>query len=137
MRATGTIHIACPPEQVFDLMADARNETKWNGRVSRAELTSGEPIGAGSRFVIVNSGSEYDTVLTVYERPSRLVFEAKGNPDVGISYAFRPDGDGTEMTGELDFRPTGVSKALFAVLAPVIRANVRKQYAAFKSLCER
>jgi uncharacterized protein YndB with AHSA1/START domain len=137
VRAAATTTIACPAEKAFDLMADARNEPQWNSRVSKAELRSGEPIGTGSRFLIVNSGTDYDTTISVFDRPSRLVFEAKGNPDVTIAYTFTGSGDTTELAGELDFRPSGLTKALFFVLAPVIRRDVRKQYAAFKALCER
>ena len=46
--------IACPPEQVFDMVVDLRNETRWSSRVSSAELRSAEPIQLGSRFAIVN-----------------------------------------------------------------------------------
>lgn len=76
MRVTTTTRIACPPEDVFDLLADLRNDVQWNGRVSRAELRSSEPIGLGSRFAIVNGGSPYEVTITGYERPSRLVLEA-------------------------------------------------------------
>jgi uncharacterized protein YndB with AHSA1/START domain len=137
VRASATTYIACPPEKAFDLLADARHETEWNSRVSKAELIGAEPIGAGSKFVIVNGGTSYDTTIASYERPRRLVFEATGNPDVTVAYTLRPSGEGTELTGELEFRATGASKALFALLAPVIRRDVRKQYASFKSFCER
>jgi len=57
VRATATTRIACAPEGVFDTLADLRNETQWNARVSSAELRSDEPIGLGSRFGLVNGGS--------------------------------------------------------------------------------
>lgn len=137
MRAAATTRIACAPEQVFDVLADLRRETEWNSRVSRAELLSGEPIGVGSRFAIVNGGTSYDVTLEMCDRPSRLVFEARGKPDLTITYALAPTADGTELESELDFRPTGALKALFVVLAPVIRRDVPKQYASLKALCER
>ena len=136
MRVTTTTRLACPPEQVFDTVADLRNETQWNSRVSSADLRSGEPIGLGSQFAIVNSGSSYDMTITTYERPTRLVFEGVGNPDVTIVYSFTSSGDGAEMASTLDFHPKGISKVVFAVLAPVIRREVRKQFASFKALCE-
>jgi uncharacterized protein YndB with AHSA1/START domain len=85
VRVAATTHIARPPEEVFDLLADLRNDPRWNSRVSRAELVSAEPIGQGSRFAIVNGGTEYDVTITTYERPSRLVYEASGNPDLTIA----------------------------------------------------
>lgn len=137
MRATATTRIACAPERVFDVLADLRRETEWNSRVSKAELLSGEPVGQGSRFAIVNGGTSYDVTLTACDRPSRLVFDAKGKPDLTITYALTPTADGTELESELDFRPTGALKVLFALLAPVIRRDVPKQYASLKALCER
>lgn len=137
MRVAAHLSIASSPEAVFDAMADARNEPHWNSRVSSGELRSDEPIGTGSRFGIVNGGTPYDVTITTYERPGRLVFEGAGNPDVTIAYAFRPVGDGTEMTADFEFRPQGATKLVFAVLGPVIRRDVRKQYASFQAFCER
>ena len=133
---TATTGIACPPEQVFDMVADMRNETRWNSRVSSAELRSGEPIGLGSRFAIVNGGTAYDVTITTYDRPSRLVFEASGKPDLTIAYAFMPTGEGTDLESGFDFRPRGALKVLFPLLAPLMRRDVPKQYASLKALCE-
>jgi len=136
VRVTATTRIACPPEQVFDTLADLRNDTRWNSRISSAELRSTEPIGPGSRFGIVNGGSPYDVTITSYEPPSRLVIEASGNPDLTIAYALTPTNDGTELVSDFDFRPKGALKVLLPLLAPVIRRDVPKQYASFKALCE-
>jgi uncharacterized protein YndB with AHSA1/START domain len=132
-----TTRIACPPEKVFDLVADLRNDTQWNSRVSHAELRSPEPIGLGSRFGLVNGGTAYDVTITGYERPSRLVFEASGKPDLTIAYTFTPTGEGTELGSEFDFRPRGALKVLLPLLGPVIRRDVPKQHASLKALCER
>jgi polyketide cyclase/dehydrase/lipid transport protein len=94
VRVTTTTRIACPPANVFDMLADLRNDTQWNSRVSRAELRSPEPIGLGSRFGIVNGGTAYDVTITSYDRPSRLVFEASGKPDLTIACTFTPTGEG-------------------------------------------
>jgi uncharacterized protein YndB with AHSA1/START domain len=132
-----TTRIACPPEKVFDLVADLRNDTQWNSRVSHAELRSPEPIGLGSRFELVNGGTAYDVTITSYDRASRLVFEASGKPDLTIVYTFTPTGEGTELGSEFDFRPRGALKVLFPLLGPVIRRDVPKQHASLKALCER
>ncbi|HET7808727.1 MAG TPA: SRPBCC family protein [Gaiellaceae bacterium] len=137
MRVTAKTRIARPPEDVFDTLADLRNDTKWNSRVSRAELRSPEPIGPGSRFAVVNGGTPYDVTITSYDRPSRLVFEASGKPDLTIACTLTPTGEGTELESDFDFRPKGVLKVVFPLLAPVIRRDVPRQYASFKALCER
>ena len=136
MRVTATTRIACPPDRVFDTLADMRNEPQWNSQVSSAELRSDEPIDLGSRFSIVNGGKPYDVTITTFERPSRLVLEASGKPDLTVAYTLTPTADGTDLDSDLDFRPTGALKLLFSLLAPVIRRNVPKQYASLKALCE-
>jgi uncharacterized protein YndB with AHSA1/START domain len=137
VRVTTTTLIACPPEDVFETLADLRNDTQWNSRVSSAELLSPEPIGPGSQFALVNGGTAYDVTITTHERPSRLVFEARGKPDLTITYALTPTGEGTELESDFDFRPSGALKVLFPLLAPVIRRDVPKQHASLKALCER
>jgi uncharacterized protein YndB with AHSA1/START domain len=136
VQVTTRTEIERPPEQVFDTLADLRNETQWNGRVSSAELLSGEPIGPGSRFAIVNGGTPYEVTITTYDRPSRLGLEGSGNPDVTIAYTLTSTGEGTDLETNFDFRPRGALKVLFALLAPVIRRDVPKQYASLKRLCE-
>ena len=136
MRLTTTTRINCPPEDVFDTLADLRNDTQWNSRVSRAELLSPEPIGLGSRFAIVNGGTPYDVTITTYDRPSRLVLEASGKPDLTIACALTRRGEDTELESDFDFRPRGFLKVLFPLLGPVIRRDVPKQFASLKALCE-
>ena len=41
-----------PVEEVFDYVVDERHEANFNPRMSRVELLTAEPIGAGSRFGI-------------------------------------------------------------------------------------
>jgi hypothetical protein len=137
MRAAATVEIASAPEHVFDTLADMRNETRWNSGVSVAELRSDDPLVRGSRFHVVNNKTPYDVTLETCDRPSLLVFEGTGSPDVTITYRLTPLGSGTELSGELLFRPTGLYVALFTVLAPAIRRNVRKEFASLKALCER
>jgi uncharacterized protein YndB with AHSA1/START domain len=137
VRVTTTTRIACPPDQVFGILADVRNDTQWNSRVSSAELRSPEPIGPGSRFAIVNGGTAYDVTIATYERPSRLVLEASGKPDLTIAYAFTPTAEGTELESDFDFRPRGALRVLFPLLAPVIRRDVPRQFASLKAFCER
>lgn len=137
MRVKATTLLACPAEKVFDTLADIRHDTQWNSRVSSVELLSPEPIGPGSRFAMVNGGSKYDVTITTYERPSRLVLEATGNPDLTIAYALSSSDGGTQLESDFDFRPRGVLRVLFLLLAPVIRRDVPKQFASLKAFCER
>jgi uncharacterized protein YndB with AHSA1/START domain len=130
--------IARPPEEVFDRMADARNEPSWNSQVSRSELVSGAPIGSGSRFVTVNRGKEYAATITTYERPNALGFEVSGKQmEITASFRLRPSGSGTAMTAEWDMRPKGIYRLVFRATLAVVRRDLDRQTASFKAFCER
>ena len=49
-RVEGEIVIARPVEEVFDFVADERNEPRYNPRMVRAEQVSSGPIGPGTQF---------------------------------------------------------------------------------------
>jgi uncharacterized protein YndB with AHSA1/START domain len=137
MRVTASTRIDAPPENVFDTLADVRNDTQWNSRVSSAELRSPEPIGLGSRFAMVNGGSSYDVTITTYDRPSRLVLEAHGKPELTIAYTLTPVDGGSDLDSDFEFRPAGAQKLLFALVGPLIRREIPRQFASLKAFCER
>jgi hypothetical protein len=49
-RIAGEIIIRRPVEDVFDFVADERNETRYNAHMLRVEKISDDPIGVGTRF---------------------------------------------------------------------------------------
>ena len=137
MHVQTSTRIAASPEKVFDTLADVRNDVQWNSRITSAELRSPEPIGLGSTFAIVNGGNAYDVTITAHDRPSRLVLEARGKPDLIIAYRLAPAGDGTDLGSDFDFRPAGAQKLLFALAGPLIRREIPRQFTRLKLFCER
>jgi uncharacterized protein YndB with AHSA1/START domain len=75
-RITGEVVIDAPVEEVFDLVADERNEPRYNPRIVRAEKVSDGPVGRGTRFVAEpkSMGSRGEMTLEIldYDRPHRL-----------------------------------------------------------------
>ena len=51
VRISGDVVIDSSVEEVFDFVADERNEPKYNSRIVSAEKLSEGPVGEGSRFV--------------------------------------------------------------------------------------
>jgi uncharacterized protein YndB with AHSA1/START domain len=49
-RVEGEIIIHRPVEEVFDFVADERNEPRYNPRMLDVELITDGPIGLGTRF---------------------------------------------------------------------------------------
>jgi uncharacterized protein YndB with AHSA1/START domain len=75
-RISGAVMIDAPVEEVFDIVADERNEPAYNPRIVRAEKTSDGPVGKGARFVAVPKGTGTKGTMTLeildYDRPHRL-----------------------------------------------------------------
>lgn len=76
-------------------------------------------------------------MVTTHDRPSRLVLEAHGKPELTIAYTLTPTDGGTDLDSNFEFRPMGAQKLLFTLARPIIRREIPKQFAAFKVFCER
>ena len=72
----GQTVIARPVEEVFDFVADERNEPKSNRRMIRAEKLTSGPVGLGTRWTatIAARGRPIDMTIDVTDdhRPHRL-----------------------------------------------------------------
>lgn len=131
------MHIGSPSATVFDLLADARNETRWNGSVLRAELITDEPIGTGSKFVVEDKRGEHEVTITVFDRPERIEFALTGKDmDVAIKYTFTETDGKTTAVGIFDAQPKGFMKVFLPLLMPLIKRDIAKQHVNFKHLCE-
>jgi Polyketide cyclase / dehydrase and lipid transport len=132
-----SVDVAAPPELVFDLMADARNEPAWNSQVSETDLTSAEPIGAGSTFRTVNRGREYVATITEYDRPRDITFRVVGKQmEITGRMSFVGAGVGTHLDANFAMRPQGPMKVMLPLMAPLVRRDFPKQFASFKQFCE-
>ena len=131
------LHIDCPPELAFDLMADVRHLKAWNEGASRADLITGEPIERGSRFTTVNRGQELESTITVFDRPGRIDFDVTSKRlDVDSTFTFTERDGGTALSIMFEPRPKGVLSVLFPLLKPLIRRDLIKQHLKFKDFCE-
>lgn len=127
-RITGDIVIEQPVAEVFDFVADARNEPAYNRQMPTARMLTPGPVGVGSRFAAVHRGRrrpmELQTQLTAYERPRRLA-STTTMPRGRIRgvLTFEPMGSATRMHWDWHLRLTG-----FAQLAsPLVKAIGSRQ----------
>lgn len=80
MLVEADLSVDCPLEQVFDALADLRNEPAWDPRVTGVELLTGEPVGQDSRFAMQVAGERYDAVVRRHQRPHVLEVSGTGRP---------------------------------------------------------
>ncbi len=122
-RIEGEIVIAAPVDQVFDMVADERNEPRYNPRIARVEKTTDGPVGRGSRFTAQPRGLGRRGVMTVevleYDRPDRLATSIRSSHlEVVGTVSFAAVAGGTRMRWSWDTRLRGAMRAL----SPLLRA---------------
>jgi uncharacterized membrane protein len=141
VRVEGEIVINRPVEEVFDFVADERNEPRYNPRMRRADQLTEGPIGAGTRFraQTVSMGRPVDMVIefTGYQRPRRLsesVHMASMELHGGLT--FDPVPDGTRMRWSWELQPRGLLKLMSPLVARMGRRQEQMIWTGLKRLLE-
>jgi hypothetical protein len=137
VRIAGEIVINRPVEEVFDFVADERNEPRYNPRLRRVEQLSAGPIGVGTRFraETVTLGRPVPMVIefTAYERPRRLRSATHmSTMEIDGTLAFESVAGGTRMHWSWELRPRGVLKLLSPLVARIGRRQEEAIWAGLK-----
>lgn len=112
-----------PVEEVFDFLADVRNEAAWNPRVVRIEKLSEGPIDTGTTFHGLYRGiGPLRTELVEYERPRRLSFRSRG-PRMRIAGTFLLSvaREKSNVVLSADLEPQGPFRFIAPLMAPLIK----------------
>jgi Polyketide cyclase / dehydrase and lipid transport len=120
-----TIDIARPAEAVFGYCSDLRTEADWNPVAKTISLTSGEPIGVGSRFVGTWSGLGRSTLAVVaFTPPSSWTTETTEAtlPFRLIGTVVASTATSSRLTMRIELLPTGA----MVILAPVLRILMQR-----------
>ena len=139
-------HIPAPPDDVFDLVSDTRNDPLWCENVETVDLVEGNQVGVGTRFRfhqhLDRPGADrmqFDVdveVIGIGERS--ITWEAKDRFQTReISLAVEPEGNGsriTQVTRATFLRPPGARKWLYPLLA---RRIFGKQFRDLRAYFER
>jgi uncharacterized protein YndB with AHSA1/START domain len=120
--------IGRPIEEVFDFVADERNEPQYNPRMTHAEKVSPGPIGVGTQFssVMTRAGraAEMSIEFTAYDPPRRLASRTHlSNMDIEGVLLFECVPEGTRMKWVWDMELRGVYK----LLGPMVRWMGKRQ----------
>jgi uncharacterized membrane protein len=82
-KAERSAEIPRPAVEVFAFLSNLENLPRWQSCVLRAELTTPEPIGVGSKAVVERRmfGQQIvaDLAVTSYEPPHRVVLETEAS----------------------------------------------------------
>jgi uncharacterized membrane protein len=123
---SGKIMINRPVEQVFDYVADQRNEPIYNSRMLRSEKITDGPIGVGTRFrATARSGRRVLEMLievTEYDRARRFGSRTSmSSVDVDGGLTFEPVDEATRMSWSWHVHPRGPLRLFGPLVARVGR----------------
>ena len=120
---SGQLHIAAPPDLVFDTVADSRNEPSFNPEMRDVELLTPLPIGPGTRFLAHlggRAGTEMLVEIVEFDRPNRLGSRTTSSMMTTSGFlTFTPAGDGTLMAWDWEVQPKGWLRALGPLFGPI------------------
>lgn len=127
----GSTTIARPVEEVFDIVADERNEPRYNPQMTGVRKLTPGPIGPGTRWAatIASRGRPLDMELEVtdYVRPRRLATTTTmAAAEIRGALTFDDAPSGTVLRWSWDVRPKGALR----LLGPVFAGQGRRQEAA-------
>jgi carbon monoxide dehydrogenase subunit G len=138
----GEIVINRPAQEVFDFVADERNEPRYNPRMLRAEQISEGPIGLGTRFQTelktMSRTMSMVVEVTGFERPRRLASVTRSAMmDTEGALTFERVPNGTRMRWSWDVRLHGAMRAISPFVGAIGRRQERRIWGALKRLLER
>ena len=131
------IVIERPVAEVFDFVADQRNEPAYNPAMVGVEKLTDGPIGAGTRFRVTIAARRrpMDMLLetTEYERPTRLASTTSmAGARIDGTLTFEPAAVGTRMCWDWDMALQGVMRLLNPIVGWVGRRQEATIWAGLK-----
>jgi uncharacterized protein YndB with AHSA1/START domain len=137
----GEVTIDASVEDVFDFVADERNEPRYNPRIVRAEKVSEGPVGRGARFVAQPRGTGSRGRMTVevleYDRPHLLHTMVRSSyMHVDGTLTFEEADGGTRLRWDWDMGLVGPMRVMSPVLAVVGPRWERRNWVGLKQYLE-
>jgi uncharacterized protein YndB with AHSA1/START domain len=128
-------------DEVFDFLADGRNEPHYNPHMLRAEQTSTGPVGPGTQFrtEVTTRGRSMEMIyeITAYERPRRLAGHTlKGPIAVQSTETFASVPGGTHFRWVMELEARGIFKLMSPLVARMMGRNLDTLLANIKRLLE-
>ena len=128
MRVASSVIIRRPIDEVFEYVADYRNDPSWRTEVKEMRYLSAGPVGAGTRVretsALWGRRVVTESVLTVYEPNRRVDFASVSGPfRVSGSRLFEAVEGGIRVTSVLEWHP---SSRLARMVAPALARSYQR-----------
>jgi uncharacterized protein YndB with AHSA1/START domain len=134
--------ISAPADQVFDLIADLRDQERWLPKSSSFRGTtevSPDPVGLGTTYVERDPVGVRTGEVTEFERPTRIAFHQPmrlkaglGVIDIVQSYTLTPQEGSTGVLREGTVSVSGPLRLLESLAARAVRKESERTLHALK-----
>ena len=141
VRVRGSLDIARPVEEVFDFVADQRNEVRYNPAMTDSIKITDGPIGVGTRFhaTILRRGKPLAVIVeyTGFDRPHLLASRSVMTGAV-VTGQMRcePTAGGTRFRWEWEITVPGLAHLAGPVLGLIGRRQERAIWTGLKHVLE-
>jgi hypothetical protein len=142
MRIERAIEIHRPVEQVFDFVAESRNDPRWCRKVSSVEQIEGPGPGPGSRYAVVHRpvpgrpSRDLDLTCVAWDRPRRIEWREDDGTDVFlVEYSLATTPNGTRLRQRSDAE-LGVGRLLRPIFRIGIGRDIARQLRELKRVLE-
>lgn len=140
-RIQGALHLACPVEEVFDTIADQRNEPRYNPRMVASTMLTRGPIGIGTRFeaTVLRRGRPLTLTIeyTDFQRPHLIASRSVVAGAVAAGHIrCDPVADGTLLSWDWTITMAGLARLAAPMVALVGRRQERAIWTGLKRLLE-
>lgn len=133
-----SVQINKSPYEVFDYIADMRNELKWNPDVQYMEKKSAGPVEAGTVFRAKWHRSDtIDVTITQYYPPYSVGFQNGGPLEVNLLLQLFKTGDQTKLESRFTATPHGFLRAIFPIVKWQLEAQEKETMLHLKKALER
>jgi uncharacterized protein YndB with AHSA1/START domain len=137
-----TTEVKRPVEEVFKLVADIPNYSKWVSQISpmfiENKVSPPGPVGVGTTFEDKLQFGRAVGEVVEYKPSERIVIEQKWYPDSHVSvmrveYYFEPLNGGTRLTHRFDVAPVEIFAPMKTALTEFCREERQRTCEAIKA----
>jgi uncharacterized membrane protein len=140
---TTSSEIAAPVEAVFAFVDDHRNTTKYMKDLTKWAPVGSKSHGKGAKFAVAMKAgpmtlSSVVDITTWTENKAIGWKSIEGFKQTG-KWSFKPSGDGTEATFDMDYElPGGIAGRMLSRAAdPIVRGNIEQSVRNLRSQVEK
>ena len=142
MRIEKSVTIARPVEEVWDFVADARNDAKWCEKVVSVEQLAGDGPGREAGYRVMHRPRPFKPAVELtmdvveFDPPHRLRWrEEDADAVFNVLYELEPTGSGTQIK-QVDDIEWKIGKAALPIARLMVSRDIARQFRSLKRWLE-